>query len=84
MFRFYIQNSLVDSNQSGFKPGNSCINQLLSITLEIYKSWGNDYEISSVFWDISDAFDKVWHKGIIYKLKLSGISGRLLDTLRNF
>ena len=36
MFGFLIENNLISSNQSGFKPGESCINQLLSITHEIY------------------------------------------------
>ena len=32
MFSFFLTNSLLAPNQSGFKPGDSCINQLLSIT----------------------------------------------------
>ena len=35
MFNFFIENKLILSNQSGFKPGDSCINQLLSITHKI-------------------------------------------------
>ena len=31
MFGFLIENDLISQNQSGFKPGDSCINQLLSI-----------------------------------------------------
>ena len=37
MFQFFIRNDLVSQNQSGFKPSDSCINQLLAITHEIYK-----------------------------------------------
>ena len=29
LFEFFIANELISSNQSGFKPGDSCINQLL-------------------------------------------------------
>ena len=59
MFRFLIENNLISSNQSGFKPGDSCINQLLSITHEIYKSFDDGFEVRGVFLDISKAFDKV-------------------------
>ena len=38
-FEYLIQSSLITENQSGFKPGDSCINQLLSITHEMYKSF---------------------------------------------
>ena len=32
MFKFFIENELISPNQSGFKPGDSCINQVLAIT----------------------------------------------------
>ena len=35
MFGFFIENDLISQHQSGFKPGDSCINQLSSITHEI-------------------------------------------------
>ena len=61
MFRFLIENNLFFSNQSGFKPGDSCITQLLSITHKIYKSFDDRFEVRGVFLDISKAFDKVWY-----------------------
>ena len=39
MFEYFIENGLISHNQSGFKRGDSCINQLLSTTHEIYKSF---------------------------------------------
>ena len=67
MFEFFTKNDLISHNQSGFKPGDSCINQLLSITHEIYKSFDDVLDVRRIFLDISKAFDKVWHKGLIYK-----------------
>ena len=64
---FLIENKLIPSSQSGFKPGDSSINQLLSITHEIYSSFDGGLEFRSVFLDISRAFDKLWHDGIIFK-----------------
>ena len=45
------------------------INQLLSTTHDIYKSFDEGYEVRGVFLDISKTFDKVWYDGIIFKLK---------------
>ena len=58
MFGFFLDKGLISANQSGFKPGDSCINQLLSITHNIYKSFDDGYEVRGVFLDISKAFDK--------------------------
>ena len=37
-----------------------------------------------VFLDILKAFDKVWHNGIIFKLKAHGVEGELLSLLKNY
>ena len=63
---------------------DSCINQLISITCEIYQSFDNRLEVRGVFLGISKAFDKVWHEDLIYKLRQNGVKGNLLDTLTNF
>ena len=59
MFEFFMENNLISKNQPGFRPGDSCINQLLSITHEIYQSFDDNLEVRAVFLDISKAFDKV-------------------------
>ncbi len=41
-------------------------------------------EVRSVYLDISKAFDKVWHEGLIFKLKQYGISGHMLNILTDF
>ena len=56
----------------------------MSITHEIYKYFDEGHEIRGVFLDISKAFDKVWHDGIIFKLTQNRISGNLLKLLRDF
>ena len=78
MFKFFTENSLISQNQSSFKPGDSCTNQLVSITHQIYKSFDYGHEFRSVFLDMSKAFDKVWDKGIHFT------SGNLLSILTDF
>ena len=84
LLKFFIKNVLISSNQSSFKQGASCIYQLWSITHEIYQSFDNDFEVRGIFLDISKAFDKVWHKGFIFKLKQNGVTGDLLNMLIDF
>ena len=61
MFQFFIENKLISSSQSGFKPSDYCINQLLSSTHGIYSYFDECLEVRSVFVYISKAFYKVWH-----------------------
>ena len=68
MLIFLIENSLISTNQAGFKPGGFCTCQQVSITHEIYKFFDKDHETRGVSLDISKAFNEVWHDGIILKL----------------
>ena len=52
MFEYFIEKDLISHDQSGFKLGESCINQLLSITHEIYKSFDESYGTKRVFLEI--------------------------------
>ena len=78
-----LQEESLNPNQSGFRPSNSCVNQLIAITHEILKAFdcNPSLEVRSVFLDISKAFDKVWHEGLLYKLRSMGISGELYNLL---
>ena len=83
MFGFFLDKGLISANQSGFKPGDSCINQLLSIMRNIYKSFDDGYEVRGVFLDISKAFYKIWHDGLIFKIQENGLLDSLLKVLKH-
>ena len=72
------KNSLLCPNQSGFCPFDSCENQLLSIVHD------QNLEMRANILDISKAFDKVWHEGLLFKLERIGIPGNLLSLLKSF
>ena len=72
MYSSFIENDSISSNQSGFKQGDSCINQFLSITHDIYQSLDQVCEVRGVFLDISKALVKVWHKSLIHELEQNG------------
>ena len=66
--------------------GDSYTSQLLSIIHEIQQllDEGTPIDVRGIFLDISKAFYKAWHKGLIYKLKSYGISGDLLKPIENY
>lgn len=84
LYNFILTNDILTPHQSGFRPNDSTVNQLLSITSDFYKAVDQGKEVRVVFFDISKAFDKVWHIGLLYKLEKFGVRGELLEWFRNY
>ena len=86
LYSHLVSCKLLNPNQSGFRPGDSTVNQLLSITHTIFKAFDCNppLDVRSVYLDISKAFDRVWHDGLIYKLKRCGVSGQLHSLVESF
>ena len=84
-----IYNRLRDNNiltvyQSGFTPGDTTINQLTYMYDTFCSALDSGKEVRVVFSDISKAFDRVWHKGLIRKLKAAGITGTLPKWFKSY
>ena len=58
--------------------------QLLYIVHNIRTNWGNSKITQGLFLDVSAAFDKVWHNGLIAKLSQIGVEGNFLDTISTY
>ena len=86
LYPYFNANNVITKNQWSFHPGDSTTNQLLFLVDGIHQALEdrNMLEVRAVFPDISKAFDKVWHDGLIFKLKQSGISGSLLKLFENY
>ena len=83
---FLEERNLLNSNQSGFRTNDCCQSQLLSVVHDIYSSF-DCYpllEVRSIFLDISKAFHRVRHEGLIYKIQSTGISGTPLKATKSF
>ena len=85
LYEYFINNNLLTPCQSGFIKGDSCVTQLFAITHEIHKNLDANPSTDTigVFLDMSKAFDKVWHNGLICKLQSYGIQSQLLFLLKN-
>ena len=84
MYNHFITNNLITKNQSGFRPNDSVTNQLICLVDSIHSSLDINLDVRSVFLDMSKAFDKVWHVGLLFKLKQNGIHGKLIVLLKSY
>ena len=84
LHNFVISNNLITPHQSGFTKGDSTVNQLLYLSDEIARALDDGKEIRSVFFDISKAFDRVWHGGLLHKIQNFGIKGKLFDWIKSY
>ena len=86
LYNYFHSNNLITEKQSGFRQGDATTNQLIDLVNEIHCSFDNNksLEARSVFMDISKAFDKVWHEGLLFKLKQNGVEEPLLNLFTSY
>ena len=84
LYEYLAQNNLLTSKNSGFKANDSTINQLVYILHNIYNGLEQSKEARMVFLDVSKAFDKVWHPGLLFKLRQLGISDNLVAWIDSY
>ena len=81
---FIEENGLLSNEQYGFRPGRSCITQLLVHIDKIIEILENNQNADVLYLDFSKAFDKVCHTTLINKLENFGIKGKILNWLKSF
>ena len=75
LFNHLRGNNLLSSLQSGLLPGDSTVNQLTFLYNIFCQALDSGKEVWAVFCDISKAFDRVWHAGLLVKLQAAGVTG---------
>ena len=84
MYNFLLDNNLRYKYQSCFLPHHSTVFQLIDIFHNIFQAFDNNMSSCIVFCDVSKAFDVVWHKGLLFKLRQNDIEGILLEWLNSY
>ena len=84
LYNFLMETGFLYKFQSGFRPGDSTINQLIFLVHKIYEALEDGKEVRAVFLDISKAFDKVWHAGLLRKLEAFGVQSPLLQWFESY
>ena len=75
---------MISVKQAAYLKGDSTVHQLLYIVHQIRSNWEHNRITQGVFLDVSAAFDKVWHNGLIAKLGQIGIEGNFLNTIKTY
>lgn len=82
--KFLSANCVIPTTQFGFKPNHATTHQLLRITEHIANAFHHKQHTLSIFLDIEKAFDKVWHLGLLYKLRKIGLPIYLYNIIQSF
>ena len=70
--------------QYGFRSSRSTADLLTVVSDRIARAFNRSGVTRAVALDISKAFDRVWHAGLLYKLKSYGISGQIFGLISSF
>ena len=65
MLRHCIENNVISDKQAAYLKGDSTVSQLLYIVHNIRLNWGQKKITQGLFLDVSSAFDRVWHNGLL-------------------
>lgn len=84
MYNYLLENNLFYNLQSGFLPQHTTVYQLIEMYDSICSALESKKHVCFVFCDISKAFDRVWHKGLITKLGAYGFKGEFLHWINNY
>ena len=82
--KHFDSTGLFSDLQYGFRTLRSTADILTVLSERIYNSMDAGGETRAIALDISKAFDKVWHAGLLHKLKSYGVVGPILGILESF
>jgi len=78
------KNRLISNNQFGFRAGHSTTDALTFVSQLLHDTKDRRQESRLICLDISRAFDRVWHRGLIAKLNAIGVKGSLLKWIEDY
>lgn len=76
--------SLIPDFQFGFRKGHGAHGQLARVLTDIVEGFNYRQSTVAAFFDIEKAFDRVWHAGLIWKLKKHGFPLHVTKLVANY
>ena len=93
VFKKLVNNRIVDhlencgvfsDCQYGFRSSRSTANLLTVVSDRIARSFNRSGATRAIALDISKTFNRVWHAGLLHKLKSYTISGQIFGLISSF
>ncbi len=84
LWKHINKHQLISDKQFGFRAGHSTADALTYVSQNLHDTKDKRQESRLICLDISRAFDRVWHKGLISKLEALGLKGTLLKWLEDY
>ena len=84
LLKHCLENDIISHKQAAYIKGDSTVSQLLYIVHNIRKSWTENKITHGLFLDVSSAFDKVWHSGLLAKLLQVGVEDKVHEILSSY
>ena len=84
LYNFVTSHQLLTPLQSCFVQDDSTTYQLLHTYHTFYEAVDKSKEVRAIFCDISKAFDRVWHKGLLHKMSGIGCSDNVLKWFASY
>ena len=77
-------NQLLDVHQAGFRARSRTDDQLFRLTQKVIDGFHNEQNTTAVFVDLQQAYDRVWRKGLLYKMQELGLNDKIYAWIKNF
>ena len=77
-------NNIIVKDQSGFRSSRQTKDNILNICQKNIEAFNQNKKNCIIFFDICKAFDKVWHRGLLYKLKKLKFSSKIILWVKEF
>ena len=84
LYPFLESNKLIVKEQSGFRSKRGTADNLIFVNQKIQEALNRSRRVCGVFFDISKAFDKVWHAGVLYKLIRLNVPKYIIRFMKSF
>lgn len=81
---FMDENNIIPIEQFGFKKGHSTSLQVLRIVKNVRTKLREGQSTGMITLDIEKAFDRVWHKGLLFKMIKLEFPHHLIKTIASF